>query len=261
LLPKRITLGPASCQLSFELDQRDSDILGLPVFHLLPLSAGLELGAFRILDEQKVAMGEINAGVLTCRVPADSFRLIDSLESIGFRHMETTLHPRLEVDAAAATNQPSIDISLATESDSQDLLQIAAESFKVTRFHRDPLIDNGRADSRFSHWVNNALVSGQQEVFAFRVTGASGIAGFFVVRRHGPESFWELTAISSDFRGKGLSRLIWEAFIQFERERGVKVIRSNISAENLRVVTLYPRLGFSYESVSQVLHLHSAWMR
>lgn len=207
-----------------------------------------------------MAMSEINPAVLTCRVPADSFRLIDSLESIGFRHMETTLHPRLDVDSAVTAKRQSIEIHRATESDSQGLLQIAAESFKVTRFHRDPSIENGRADSRFANWVEDSILGGQKEVFVFRVTEAEGIAGFFVVRRVGAESFWELTAISSDFRGRGLSRPIWEAFIQFERERGVAVIRSNISAENLRVVTLYPRLGFSYESVSQVLHLHSAWL-
>lgn len=261
MLPPRIELRNFGQSLSFSLDSRDTSNFGLPVYNLRPQNSGETLDFISPLHLADLTNHLGSDYILSARLDSGSRSEIDALQAMGFRIFETTLHPRLELgEGSKYFEQDRVQIEIASPSEIAELEEIARSAFKISRFHRDPSVSDSSADERFAGWVRSSHLDPLKNVYVFRLDGSGAIAGFFIVRREGYHSFWELTAIASDYRGKGIARTVWESFVAMDAADGMKVIETNISSENVAVVGLYPRQGFSFSGSSQVLHYHSSWM-
>ena len=262
MLPPRITLRTVGESLSFFLDSRDTNNFGFPVYNLGQPNPTDNQDFENPLDLAEIKKYLGSDFILAARIDSGSRLMIDTLQELGFRVFETTLHPKLVIgEDSPLFGHERVQIELADSSEFAQIEEIAKSAFKVSRFHRDPSILDQAADARFAGWVRSSHLDPLKSVYVFRIDGSSAIAGFFVVRRQGQQSFWELTAIASEYRGQGRARIVWESFVSLDVSAGVKVIETNISSENLAVVGLYPKIGFRFARSSQVVHFHSSWIK
>jgi ribosomal protein S18 acetylase RimI-like enzyme len=241
----------------FTFSGRDSSLVGQPVLSITNIHAGgmkaAELSGF-LLNLKETIDDAGDRMLISARLDSNKEAEINLLQEIGFRFMELSLHPELNGLQSQELPPTGLEIVTGNGINLDELIEIAESSFQVSRFHRDPFVPKGFADKRFGHWVRDAAESDQRTILQIQnVSGA--ILGFFVTRMDAAtHSYWELTALSPRFQGKSLGKAAWNAVLKREQQLGVDTVRTTISAENLRVVGLYPRLGFRFSGSSVVLH-------
>jgi RimJ/RimL family protein N-acetyltransferase len=234
----------------------DSNVFSHPVYDLksLQLSADPELLLSKLQNElpKLRARLDVQKMLVSARIPSTSHAKIDFLQALGFQFRELSLHPEIETEKVQHFDSALVHIGSVT--DKIKILKIAGSAFAVTRFHRDSLTPDHLANARYENWVSSSLEDQDKEIFEFR-DETDDIVGFFLNDYSDPGiSNWQLTAISPTAQGLGFAKDIWRTMMSVEKSRGVKAIQTTISADNLPVVGLYPKLGFRYRDSSVVLH-------
>jgi ribosomal protein S18 acetylase RimI-like enzyme len=197
--------------------------------------------------------------MISSRLDSNKKAEIDLLQEVGFRFVELSLHPELTGLQTQVVPSENLEIVTGSRINLNYLTKIAESSFLISRFHRDPLVPAGFANQRFVNWVKEAAKSDRKTILQIQ-DPEGAILGFFVTRRDdSTHSYWELTALDSKYQGKSLGRAAWNTVLKHEHQLGVDTVRTTISAENLQVVGMYPRLGFKFSGSSVVLHYSSSF--
>ena len=193
--------------------------------------------------------------MLTGRVPSKEDALRNVLSAIGMSIVEWTLHPELDLDAYEPMVNSQVKMRLASQDDLEWLSAEARAAFEISRFYRDPNVPKHLAAKRFRIWVESSIESPSKEVFVFELHDHQPI-GFFVVSVNGEMAHLELTAITAAMRGSGWSVPVWDSYLAHAKNNGVKLVTTNISAENSAVIGIYPKLGFRFGPSSVAMHGH-----
>jgi L-amino acid N-acyltransferase YncA len=192
--------------------------------------------------------------VISMRLSSHQTIEIDTLQAAGFRFVELSLHPELHDLQERSIPPTDLKIISGDDVNLDAMVRIAESSFKVSRYHRDSRVPAGFADRRFGHWVRDAALSEHKSILQIQ-DADDVIVGIFVTRSEkGNQSYWELTGLASEHVGKSLGRAAWASVMRYEQARGVQVIRTTISAENLPVLGLLTGLNFRFASSSVALH-------
>lgn len=252
-MPERLSSSSGN-SFATEPSTWDSIALGAPVEVLHKLAIG-NLETFD--SEAKQAIGQLSAeGVrlVTTRIASERLVEIDKLQELGFHFVEMTISPSLTHFVPEGEGS-YFEVHYATSFEIERIAGVAFEGFNVSRYHNDPKVSNEMANLRFRNWVYNAVSSTDQRVLAV-VDEADELMAFFIYSQDGNNSYWHLTAIAKNFRGKGLARKIWRSVMNFQMNQGVTAFETTISAGNLPVLNLYPKLGFVLGKPQVSLHLH-----
>lgn len=246
--------------MEFEYSEGDSLLMDRTVLNITNINAG-GMAAESLSDFLKGLRASSSEAhgqmIISTRLDSNKKTEIDLLQKVGFRFMELSLHPELTGLQSRAVPSSDVEIVTGTRINLGELAKMAESSFRISRFHRDPLIPKGFADRRFGNWVRDAAKSDQKAVLQIQ-DPAGAILGFFVTRRDdSTASYWELTALNPEYQGQSLGKSVWNAVLNHEKQLGVDTLRTTISAENLKVVGMYPRLGFKFSGSSAVLHYSS----
>ncbi len=116
------------------------------------------------------------AGLVTCRLPAERRIAIARLQAIGFRYVETVQTLRFANLARFEPPCRPAPLRLAAAEDHAALLTQAAETFHYGRFAEDPAIPPEVNRRRQVDWMEG-LLAGRATVL---VTGASPRPGAFM---------------------------------------------------------------------------------
>lgn len=221
--------------------------MGIEVFNLSRVSA--------IEDAANSESSPKGYALMSARVDSDHSSRIDALQEQGFLVREVSLHPVLLRSHAKKLTENSIDVVVqeATGLDLEPLSKIAASSFQISRFHREPQVSNSSANNRFANWVATSLSNPSHTVLN-AMNDSGEILGFFIISFENRIATWLLTVMSSDYKESGVTKKLWSKMIEECWERGATRIETTISTDNLKVVGLYPTLGFRFEKTSWVLH-------
>lgn len=236
--------------------QWDTEALGVPVAHLQE---------FRIKDNGAADAGFSRFkswcrmhrfGLVSCRLSHQL--LIESmfLESNGFRFIETVIHPEMLNLQKLRLPDVGLKVETAAEHDLPILTGIAGDVFKTDRFHVDPRIDSSHGDLRYSSWVQSSYDNPQQQLLKISIDET--IVAFFIVEYTGEEAaYWHLTAVDTEFQGRGYGGKAALAMLRYHREQGRNMVRTTISTRNTRVLNLCSLLGFRFSSPEMTFH----WIR
>lgn len=231
----------------------DEAVCAYPVIqinHIEVRSAGAR-AAMRSFEEARAALG---TGLVSCRLPHD--RLAESmlLEECGFRFIEMLYAPCLELDGGPVADTPGApQVSLTTEADMPTLLAIASNAFHNERFRMDRRLDPSISDRRYQSWVASTPGHPRQQLYT--IADAGRILAFFIIELQ-PDGtcYWHLNALAEDARGKGNGRRVWLAMIAHARRMGAVRVRTSVVARNVRVLSLYAKLGFVLPPPSMTFH-------
>lgn len=242
--------------LSWSRAPWDEAVCGFPVLQITHICCRGPLAATDIAGFN-IERDRLGAGLVSCRLPHD--RLVESmlLEDQGFRFIEMTYAPELElINFDIANAHSAVSIAKATEEDLHALLAIAGTSFQNERFKMDPRIDPSISDRRFENWVANSLHHTTQEVFVVR-DGSEPVALFITELLKDGTCYWHLNAIAIHYQGQGYGRRVWCAMLEQAKTTGASRVRTSIAARNHRVLNLYARLGFKFSPPQMTFH----WVR
>lgn len=231
----------------------DEAVCGYPVLQVTQLRV-LGADATRDMLIFERARDEIGAGLVSCRLPHDSLRESMLLEDFGFRFIEMMYPPEISLSGLAVDVQETgLSVSLAADDDMPFLLEVARTAFRNERFWMDPRIAPGVSDKRYQNWVASSRQHASQELHVVRESGK--MIGFFVLEMM-PDGtcYWHLTALAPDAQGKGYGRRVWTTMLEHAASRGARRVRTSIAARNVRVLSLYARLGFQFAPPMMTFH-------
>ncbi len=245
-----------SLQLAWTRVPWDSAACGFPVVSLdrISLQGRDPEDDFRAFEGERDRLG---VGLVSCRLAHTQMAESMFLESRDFRFIEMLYRPELALTSGQSGLQdPSLTVSFASAADVPELTEIAGSAFRNERFRLDHRLDPKVNDRRYQAWVASSLTDPVQRLRVIRDGGR--IVAFFITELL-PDGtcHWHLNAIANDLQGRGYGRRVWHTMIRQAAQEGAQRVRSSIVAGNVRVVNLYARLGFRFQSPCMTFH----WVR
>jgi GNAT superfamily N-acetyltransferase len=138
------------------------------------------------------------------------------------------------------------------------VLDIAGSSFRYSRFHLDPLIDDSLAHRIKREWINNYITGSRGESLLIASIGDVP-AGFLAVigsEANGLRTRTiDLMAVANPFRARGVGKALVAAFINRYRDQG-DLLTVGTQAANIPSMRLYEKFGFTIMKTAYVVHLH-----
>lgn len=237
--------------------EADSHVAHYPVFHLVSHKVfGLTEGIIEGWNSQLAELARENRFMLSARIDASELELRSILQTLSLQVIEWTLHPFIDLRETSRRFVSVMESRRARGDEIKEVAFEASKAFQVSRFHRDIRINPSVAHKRFENWILNSSLDPRKELTLFLDPRSGEPAAFFLSRREGDSVFLELTAVFEKFRGKGLALSVWETFLSHQNAAQVRIVSTNISAENSAVIGLYPKLGFSFSNSSVAFHGH-----
>lgn len=175
----------------------------------------------------------LDLNLITSKVTTDAIKSIYSMKPkkiVGFGHYCSPV----ECLESSIKNQ---------------LIKISKQTFTADRFHMDPSCKKSVADNRIAMWVELDLLKNHQNYCTYLIENKI-LVGFNIWNK---ESMI-LAGISRDYAGKGLGKNLYVQTIRDGMSMGLEEITSSISVNNLPVLNLYSKLGFSYRKPMYILH-------
>ena len=197
------------------------------------------------------------AGDAARRAPAFAQAKVDcgdvattgALQDAGFRVVDVNV----TLVRPAAEAQPPADVDEATEADREAVLDIAANHYDVSRFHRDPAIPDRVASAIKRDWAQ-ALLDGRRGERLLVVRRGERAVGFLGVLAPSPGvRVIDLIAVHSGARRGGAGRALVEALLASGGDR----VEVGTQVANTGSLRFYERLGFTMQDTRYVLHLHA----
>ena len=134
----------------------------------------------------------------------------------------------------------------------EEIIDIAKETFSADRFHMDTSCKKSIADARMGLWIELDLFKENKNYCTYLKTN-KGLIGFMIWSQEG----LILNGLSKNFIGKGYGRALYIQSILDAINEGFEEVSSNISLNNLPALNLYSKLGFSFRSPKYTLHYWS----
>ena len=142
---------------------------------------------------------------------------------------------------------------LAKSANTEDIENLAFNSFVFDRFHQDPNIPNLIASEIKKQWVKNFFL-GQRGDECFVKKAKNGkIIGFLLSNFSDQFPKIDLIAVDKNYRNQGLGKSLILDFLNFYRNQNKDFLVST-QIDNFKSIRLYESLGFEKLSLQMVWH-------
>jgi GNAT superfamily N-acetyltransferase len=189
---------------------------------------------------------------LYAKVPCRDLAQVWWLEGHGFRLVDTavTLAAPLQRGLPLVSG---LNIRLARPQDRTQVGEVAASSFRYSRFHADPRIGSELADRIKRQWSENFFVGARGDLMV--VAADQGrVVGYNLLLRRGEDLVIDLIAVARPWRGQGVARDLI-AFAQDQAPGATRLVVGTQLA-NRDSLALYQGLGMKLVEAAYVYHLH-----
>jgi dTDP-4-amino-4,6-dideoxy-D-galactose acyltransferase len=134
------------------------------------------------------------------------------------------------------------------------LLDLALQCGACSRFNVDEKIGTDKFEELYKLWItkstkrelaNEVLVYKQEE----------DIAGFISIGEKNGRADLILAAVDSDYRGKGIGRILFQDAEKWSYDRGYEYIQIVTQGDNIPACKLYESLGYKVEIMEYFYHI------
>ena len=226
----------------------DSEWLGAPVGRLVIEGKESPASLATRLAELVVEWQRADLWLIACRLPANWTEPAKVLRHCGFRPMETLVTLRRTISPFAETGDPA---TAAGPNDVQACVRVAQTSLVSDRYHRDPEIDDKRADALKAAWVRNGFAGRADAIFVVR--DGRQACGFILCNLEGDEAVIDLIAVSGEARGRGFGHALVTRALAHYKEKAHSM-RTGTQSTNRKALSLYRSLGFTVAAKARTLH-------
>ena len=170
----------------------------------------------------------------------------------GFDYVDTrvTLERKLPVEISPATT--TIGLSTCTSDHLDKLKEIAANSYRMSRFYFDGRFVEERCDDLYKLWVEKSCANSSDHV----VVALDGVTpvGFFACSVTETHGILGLTGVVSTMRGRGIGHQMTLAVLQWLWEQDCERVEIVTQGRNIASQRLFQRFGFITKSTELWYH-------
>lgn len=135
---------------------------------------------------------------------------------------------------------------------SEEILTIASQSFKYSRFFNDPYLDLEKSRKVYWNWVKSSF--GKEEKFFVQYMLDGECQGFILFSIHGPVLVIELIAVKKTTIQKGIGSKLLQSLEAYASSLSIDEIKVGTQVNNIEAVRFYTKNGYIYQSTSSVYH-------
>lgn len=190
---------------------------------------------------------------LYSKISSDQVSRIRYLEKLGFNLADTTITFEKK-RSKRSMHSEGLNVRMSALKDKERVMEIAASSFKYSRFHMDNKIPTIKADRIKAEWAGNFFTGQRGDEMVVAVVNGK-VAGFLLLLCSGETIAIDLVAVEKKYLRKGLAmRMICFAETALE---GFRTIRVGTQAVNIPSMRFYESLGFCVIETGYVFHYHN----
>lgn len=166
-------------------------------------------------------------------------------------HLEMSMPPKIKL----------LEYELITEnnlckySNVDELYKISDEIAPFSRFNYDSRISKKKVTGLYHKFIHNSLEGSFGDGLILDVGSDGEINGLFALGSKGNLGREILIAVKKSYRGKGVGRRLFERSLNYWRDKGVKEIKTVVSAKNLDSLNFHLNMGYRISKIKNVYHL------
>lgn len=231
-----------------------SEVLGRPIYRVdVTADTSAELTADACLEHQRQ-----NAGAsYFVKVPATRPDWCRALGRAGFYPVDVNVTlTRTSSGPAAGTDR--VAVVTAAEAHHAAAIDIAASSFRCSRFHLDPAFTKQEADAIKREWVRSYAEGrrGDRLLVAIADGHVAGFLAVLVTKVDGEvAAVIDLIGVAASRQKQGIGRALVKAFVGLYSPTAAS-LRVGTQVANLPSLRLYESCGFTIQHAAYVLHAH-----
>lgn len=153
----------------------------------------------------------------------------------------------------SAQYQPSVcryEFDVANEA----LLSLGVQSGAYSRFNVDDNIGQAKFEALYKLWVTKSVTKElAKEVFVHR--HQDNITGFLTISEKNDRADFEMVAVDSNYRHKGIGTLLFKHAEKWSSDNGYEYIQIVTQGDNLPACKFYERMGCSVETMLYFYHI------
>lgn len=137
----------------------------------------------------------------------------------------------------------------------EELVFLAVESSKHSRYRVDPKISNDKVDELYTKWIDKTIGNmSYHEILAVERDGH--IAGMIAVKMTSDCHYIELVAVHPSYYRQGIAGKLINACFQNALRQDIRKVSVVTQLDNLEACGLYRKYGFEIDNVKYLYHLH-----
>lgn len=137
---------------------------------------------------------------------------------------------------------------------SPKLLDLAIQSGIYSRFNVDKNIGKEKFEELYKLWIMRSVKREiAKEVIVYKHN--NDIAGYLTIGEKNNRADLGMGAVDSNYRGKGIGRILFENAEKWSYDNGYKEIQIVTQGNNIPACKLYESLGYSVEKVEYFYHI------
>ena len=246
--------------LKIEQDRWLTEVLGYSVFAIGKTTHPIEMGSLRDVFSTAEASG--GRALYYTKVDVDNSCLFSSFQNVGMQVVDVNVtlempaqKPHSELEGIS-TEDNGVNIIGGEGFEKHSLLKIARNSFRYSRFHSDPLIDNRLADQAREAWLKSYL-KGARGDRLFVAMKNGNVVGFLaaILDLDQRMAVIDLMAVAHEYRGQKVGVRLVASFMEYYKDH-CEIYRVGSQIANRAATSLYTKCGFEYANSAYVLHKH-----
>ena len=149
------------------------------------------------------------------------------------------------IDKIKITNNKEVD---------ENLVKIAEQSFRYSRFMNDPNLDEEKAKKIYVDWTRNSFNKYNKYFVTYEECNKS--VGFIIFSISKNIATIELIAVDREYQNKKIGKAMMLKLEKFlcKVKKEVTLIRVGTQAENENAIRFYQSRGFKLKSISPIYH-------
>ncbi|MGJ3239763.1 MAG: GNAT family N-acetyltransferase [Anaerolineae bacterium] len=192
------------------------------------------------------------------RVNANDLRVVQALESDGYRLMDTLTYYAFKFGKKPIPEDTSGHVlRLAQADDIDPVTAIAEASFKgyYGHYHADPRLPDEQCDAVYVDWATRSVKSPEMADAVFVVARDGQLDGFATLRRNNEEEGeGVLFGVAPHAQGQGIYKAMMIRGMQWCQQQGVTQMIVSTQITNIAVQKVWARLGFEMNRAYYTLH-------
>lgn len=247
--PYKLTVN--SCFLIYQDNPWDKRSMNKNVSEILEIEgAGKDLDI--LLNTYKDYCKQADKDMSITRVDSEDQEKRDLLIKNEFQMTEISY--RISCRRDQINNAESLQGEFTTECNVQELFSLANNMFSHGRFAEDPMIDQNASNARYRYWISDMLDNSDRIIKKVFMKKKGALIGFMFYEQEKKEVCLKLGGVTRKF--VHLAPQFWSHVLSsFDKGTMIKTV---ISARNIRVLNLYSSFGFKVYQALVGYHKHYA---
>jgi hypothetical protein len=145
-----------------------------------------------------------------------------------------------------------INLEEATQDDYKNIVEESLAMYKYSRFHEDPLVPTELSNFRMANWSKDLIDKDTPNLISKNLDGTLNSYIFYQEKAGTVDLI-----LGGSVLGKGAYSLpFFNSILLSFKEKGIKKVRTKVSAANKGILSLYIALGFNVSKAEIDFHKH-----